>query len=134
MEVTQIQQEAADALVSFARRKQKSDREPFEKSVDDLFYFVLKTLFAEYYKSETVEKTYKEFTIFLNYKIMEKKIMIVNIASVQEFIFLEVNSIREAKKVMEEVANIFNSFRYYKAEYKPYSRDKHGSLKIFFDA
>ena len=134
MEVTQRQQEAADALANFVRRKQSDDREPFEKSVDDLFYFVLKTFFEEYYKSETIQKTYKEFSIFLNYKILEKKIMVTNIASVQDFVFLEVDSISEAKKVMEAVADIFNNIHHYRAEYRPRSKNNRGSLKIFFDA
>ena len=134
MQVTRTQQEAAEVLVNFVRRKQKEDREPFDKSVDDLFYFVLKTFLEEYYKSETIQRTYKEFTIFLNYKILEKKIMVANIASVQDFVFLEVDSISEAKKVMEAVADIYNDINHYRAEYRPRSKNNRGSLKIFFDA
>jgi len=133
MEVTQSQRNAAESLVNRIMERRKTDKGEYEKSVEDLFYFILKILAKETEKYEYPDGIERGFSIFLNYKFGQKTIEIRDLANSKNFVFLDVTSLKDGKKVMKEVADMFNDISQYRAEFHPYSRDNRGVLSVYLD-
>ena len=72
MEVTQSQRNAAESLVNRIMERRKTDKGEYEKSVEDLFYFILKILAKETEKYEYPDGIERGFSIFLNISLGKK--------------------------------------------------------------
>lgn len=132
MAVTQNQRNVAEALVKRMEENLYPNcmrRKVFETEVNNLFYFIFRVLSKEIEAWDS-----EQYSIaFTSSYDSSKHVVILNLDNYSDSSYFWVSTIKGAKKLMKEVADIFNELPHYKAKFYPTGNNNRGTLRVYID-
>lgn len=133
MTVTQNQRNVAETLVKRMEENLYPDcmqRGVYKNKVNDLFYFIFRVLSREI---EAWDSGQYSITFTSSYDCC-KRVIIQSLDSFYDASpYFWVSTIKEAKKLMAEMADIFNELPHYTAKFYPTGNNNKGTLRIYID-
>lgn len=133
MTVTQNQRNVAETLVKRMKENLYPDcmrRGIYKNKVNDLFYFIFRVLSKEIEACDS-----EQYSIaFTSSYDCSKHVVILNLDNYSDdSSYFWVSTIKEAKKLMAEMADIFNELPHYRAKFYPTGNNNKGTLRIYID-
>lgn len=132
--VTLLQKQSAQNIVNRLRDKKLGRvREPLEEESDKVLFWIFNNIAREIERPFTIEPE-MIFVLVKRHSPMPKTLELIVDGNPSNSIGLDIFKIKDARDVMRNVSETFNSLSNWYSEYKPYAQNKkkgsYGVLKV----